>query len=67
MSYYSLIDSLVHITIRYDIPLLQAVQAAVTVPVIASSGAGKGAYCTHRIHVDYCSLSLLLELLLFLT
>jgi imidazole glycerol phosphate synthase subunit HisF len=26
----------------YDIPLLRAVQDAVTVPVIASSGAGKG-------------------------
>lgn len=45
-SYYSLFNSLTYISVRYDIPLLQAVQAAVTVPVIASSGAGKGVSCT---------------------
>ena len=42
----SVCSSIYSFFIRYDIPLLQAVQAAVTVPVIASSGAGKGVYCT---------------------
>ena len=40
--YFDIIQMILSSTIRYDIPLLSAVQAAVTVPVIASSGAGKG-------------------------